>query len=136
MSTAAAVPTTHELEGDDAFETLRQVGRLRLLRDSFVRFRYADGFSHARALAFQFMLTLVPALIAAVGLARVVGQHELSEIVEQTIRDLAPGPAGDTLTRAIQADAGGSGKTALIAGLAITIVAGATTMGQIERGAN
>jgi YihY family inner membrane protein len=137
LSTAAAVPSMHDLEGDDAFETLREVGRLRLLRDSFVRFRYADGFSHARALAFQFMLTLVPALIAAVGLARVLGQPEVSEIVSQTIRDLAPGPAGDTLTRAIDARGDGdSGETALVAGLAITVVSGATTMGQIERGAN
>jgi hypothetical protein len=53
MSTAATVPETHgELEGDDAFEMARGIGLRALLRDSFVRFRYADGFSHSRALAF------------------------------------------------------------------------------------
>jgi hypothetical protein len=46
MSIAATVPETRgELEGDDAFETARAIGLRALLRDSFVRFRYADGFS-------------------------------------------------------------------------------------------
>ncbi len=139
MSTAASVPETHDLEGDDAFETLREVGRLQLLRDSFVRFRYADGFSHARALAFQFVLTMVPALIAVVGLARVLGQPNVSDVLAQTISDLAPGPAGETLTRSLSSssrESGEAGETALLAGLAITIVSGATAMGQIERGSN
>ena len=68
MSTAATVPETRDLEGDDAVETLRAVGFGGLLGDSLMRFRLADGFSHSRALAFQFTLTLVPALIALVGL--------------------------------------------------------------------
>ena len=41
----------------------------RLLLDSFVRFRYADGFSHSRALAFQVALSVVPFLLALSGLA-------------------------------------------------------------------
>src|SRR5207244_2778759 len=45
MSTATSVPETFELEGDDALRTLRRTGLLRLLRDSYLRFRYADGFS-------------------------------------------------------------------------------------------
>jgi hypothetical protein len=53
MSTAAAVPLTHDLEGDDAVETLRSAGLRSLLRESLMRFRFADGFSHSRALAFQ-----------------------------------------------------------------------------------
>src|SRR5205085_1975837 len=69
MSTATSVPPTVGLEGDDAFETLRATGRRRLLLDAFDRFRAADGFSHARALGFQFTLTLVPALTTVVGLA-------------------------------------------------------------------
>ena len=70
MSTATAVPQTRgELEGDEALETLRQTGRRRLLIDSLHRFRAADGFSHSRALAFQATLTMLPALIAIVGLA-------------------------------------------------------------------
>ena len=137
MSTAATVPETRDLEGDDAVETLRAVGIAGLLSDSLMRFRLADGFSHSRALAFQFTLTLVPALIALVGLAHELGQENFSRILTQTIGDLAPGPAGELLTQAISRDAAGdSGGTALFFGLVAALVAGATAMGQIERGSN
>ena len=138
MSTAATVPVTRELdlEGDDAAETLRDCGVRHLLRDSFRRFRYADGFSHARALAFAFVLTLLPALIAIVGFANELGQEDFSAILSQTFRDLAPGPAGETLTSAIEQGSDGGGGTALFVGLVAAIVAGTTAMGQIERGAN
>jgi len=71
-------PTRCELEGDDALHTLRRTGRRRLLVDSIVRFRAADGFSHSRALAFQFTLTLPPAVIAVVGLAAALGQEDFT----------------------------------------------------------
>ena len=45
MSTATRVPETHELEGDDALNALRRTGWGRLAKDSFQRFRTADGFS-------------------------------------------------------------------------------------------
>ena len=137
MSTAATVPPTHDLEGDEALETLRTVGLRQLLGDSLLRFRYADGFSHSRALAFQFVLTLLPALIAVVGLARELGQESFSRIVSLTVRDLAPGPAGEVLTQAIdQGAAGESGGTALLFGLTAALISGVTAMGQIERGSN
>ena len=59
-----------------------------------MRFRFADGFSHSRALAFQFILTLLPSLIAVVGLASVLGQDTFSEVMTGTVEDIAPGPAG------------------------------------------
>ena len=137
MSTAATVPETHgELEGDDAFETARGAGLGALLRDSFVRFRYADGFSHSRALAYQFALTLIPALIAIVAVGHAVGQRELGEVIAQTFRELAPGPAGDVLTQAIEQGEEDDSETALVLGLITALIAGATAMGQIERGAN
>jgi YihY family inner membrane protein len=137
VSTASSVPVTRDLEGDDAIETLRATGLRELLCDSLVRFRYADGFSHSRALAFQFTLTIVPALIAFVGFAHELGQEDFSRIVSQTIRDLAPGPAGEAVTQAIdQGSSDDSGGTALLFGLAAAVVAGVTAMGQIERGAN
>ena len=136
MSTATKVPETRGLEGDDAFETVRTTGVGRLLRDSFVRFRYADGFSHARALAFQFTLTLIPALIAIVALGNAAGERELGEVISQTFRDLAPGPAGEVLTQATDQGSEDSGETALTLGLIAALFAGATAMGQIERGAN
>ncbi len=140
MSTAAYVPTTRDLEGDDAIETLRGIGLRRLLGDAFMRFRFADGFSHSRALAFQFTLTLLPALIAVVGFARVLEQEKFSRILTQTLNDIAPGPASELLTQAFEQGASsaatGSGKTALALGMLVAIVSAATAMGQIERGAN
>ena len=47
MSTASEVPETRdlELEGDEARETLRNLGVATLLKRAALRFRYADGFS-------------------------------------------------------------------------------------------
>ena len=75
MSTTTKVPQTRtmsgeELSADDAWRTLRRTGTGTLLRDAFVRLRYGDGFSYARALALQMALTAMPGLIALVGLAQ------------------------------------------------------------------
>jgi YihY family inner membrane protein len=140
VTTATSVPPTHgELEGDDAYETLRRTGRRRLVADSATRFRAADGFSHSRALAFQFTLTLLPALIAVVGLAAALGQDDFTRIVRDTIQDLTPGAPGEILTDALRhgSESGHeSGETALAAGGLAAIVAGMSAMGQVERGAN
>lgn len=141
MTTAAAVPHTHgELEGDEALETLRRRGRRRLLADSITRFRAGDGFSHSRALAFQITLTLLPALIAVVGLAETLGQDTFRRVVQETVSTLAPGAAGDLLTEALQQGTTSarqeSGETALVAGFFAALLAGTTAMAQVERGAN
>jgi len=141
VTTAAPVPATQgELEGDDALKTLRDTGTRKLIADSIVRFRAADGFSHSRALGFQFTLTLLPALIAVVGLASALDIQSFTDVVRQTIRELAPGSAGEILTDALRQGTRSarheSGETALIAGLIAAIVAGTSSMGQVERGAN
>ena len=138
MSTAATVPVTHDLdlEGDDAVETLRSVGTAKLLQRAFMRFRYADGFSHSRALAFQFILTLLPGVIAVVGFARVLGQNTFTEVLTTTVEDTAPGPAGQVLTQALEQGSDDPGVAALVFGLVAAIIAAAGALGQIERGAN
>ncbi len=141
MTTAAAVPPTRgELEGDEAFETLRRAGRRRLFADSVTRFRAADGFSHSRALAFQITLTLLPALIAVVGLAAALDQDDFRLVVQDTVQTLAPGAAGEILTDALRQGSASarreSGETALVAGAIAAAVAGTTAMAQVERGAN
>src|SRR3712207_1822848 len=137
MTTASAVPVTRdELEGDEALETLRDVGRRQLLVDSITRFRAADGFSHSRALAFQATLTLLPALIAIVGLAATLDQDGFARVVEETLREVAPGPVGDILTEALTQGSRSSGEAALVGGALAALVAGTTAMAQIERGAN
>ncbi|HEV2061559.1 MAG TPA: YihY/virulence factor BrkB family protein [Solirubrobacteraceae bacterium] len=142
MTTASAVPTTRgeELEGDEALETLRSVGRRRLAVDAVTRFRAADGFSHSRALAFQFTLTLLPALIALVGFAAALDQESVTRTVRATVSALAPGAAGEILTDALRQGSSAAsrenGETALAGGLAAAVIAGTTAMAQLERAAN
>jgi YihY family inner membrane protein len=141
VTTARSVPVTRdELEGDEALETLREIGRRRLVVDSVDRFRAADAFSHSRALAFQFTLTLLPALIALVGLAAALDQEDVTRTVRATIESLAPGAAGEILTDALRQGTSAArrenGETALLGGGLAALVAGTTAMAQIERGAN
>jgi YihY family inner membrane protein len=142
MTTASAVPVTREepLEGDEAFETLRRTGRRRLALDAVARFRAADGFSHSRALAFQTTLTLLPAVIAIVGLAAALDVESFTNVVRATIAQLAPGAVGDIFTDALRQGTSAarqeSGETALAGGAIAAAIAGTTAMAQVERGAN
>jgi YihY family inner membrane protein len=139
MSTATLVPETYELDGDDALQTLRRTGWRQLVKDSFVRFRYADGFSHCRALAFQITLALLPGIIAAVGLATLLHAEHFRDVLRQTATRLAPGPAGDVIATAVrhgQHAVGGGARAALVFGLLVALVSATTAMGQVERGAN
>jgi YihY family inner membrane protein len=139
MSTAARVPETFELTGDDARETLAHTGRWRLLRDSFVRLRAADGFSHSRSIAYLGSLVLVECTIALVGLAAAAGQQGVGSVINRTFHGIFPGPAGRVLTTSVhQAEAAGaSGQTAGIAfGLIGGLIVATTLFGQMERGLN
>ena len=139
MSTAASVPETYELEGDDALRTLRLTGWAKLAKDSFQRFRAADGFSHTRALAFQVTLALLPAVIATVGLATAVQASRFRQLVVQTVDRLAPGPAGQLITEAVEQGAKSAargGILALVLGALAALASATVAMGQIERGAN
>lgn len=80
MTTARTVPVTTEMDGDeldgeDAWKMARKVGLTRLVVDSFVRFRYGDGFTNSRALALQGALAVVPFLLALTGLAADIDQE-------------------------------------------------------------
>jgi uncharacterized BrkB/YihY/UPF0761 family membrane protein len=139
MSTATRVPETHQLEGDDALNALRRTGWGPLAKDSFQRFRAADGFSHARALAFQITFTLLPAIIAVVGLATILHAAKFRDILRHTVTRLAPGPAGDIVVAAFkqgERTVGGGARAALLFGAVATLISAATAMGQVERGAN
>jgi YihY family inner membrane protein len=139
MSTAAKVPETWELTGDDARKTLLDTGRRQLLKDSFVRLRAADGFSHSRSLAFVTSLVLVQGLIALVGFAAAFGDVRMSREIVAAIESAIPGPAGQVLTDAVeQAREVGANRRylPLLLGLLGTLVTGMTAMGQIERGFN
>jgi YihY family inner membrane protein len=139
VSTATRVPETWELTGDDARKTLLATGRLRLVRDAFIRFRYADGFSHARSLAFAISLVLLQGLIALVGFAAAFGDLQISRTIVDTIQTAMPGLAGELLTDAVkQANEVGSHNRylPLLLGLGGTAITGATALGQVERALN
>lgn len=139
MSTATSVPETYQLEGDDALETLRRTGWARLAKDAFLRFRFADGSSHSRALAFQVTLTLLPGMIATMGLATTLRAKQVSKLVKDITDRIAPGPAGDIFLTALRQGekaTSGGGKVALVLGLLASLVSATFAMAQVERGAN
>ncbi len=139
MSTAQLVPETWELDGDDARLVLREARFTRLLADSLRRMRAADGVSHSRSLALAIILTVVPGVIAVVGLATVLGSGDFREGVAELINAVSPGQSGDVLTAAIRQGSTTSadhGILPLIFGAIAMVVSGTTFFGQIERGAN
>jgi len=139
VSTATPVPETWQLTGDDARELLRSSGRRRILRDAFVRLRVADGFSHARSLAYATSLVFVQAIIALIGLAVAVGNGSFSRVVVRTLQAAVPGPGGDLLTDAVsQAHRAGIAHryAGLVFGLVGALITGSTLLGQLERGLN
>jgi YihY family inner membrane protein len=127
-----------ELSADDAWHTLRRHGGWHLLRDAFVRFRYGDGFSHSRALAFQLCLAVVPFLIALTGLISDLGVESGGRVVADTVIALTPGASADVVRDLLgEGDrTEDAGELALVLGLLTGLVALTTTMAQIERGAN
>ena len=139
MSVAQRVPETWELTGDDAREALRTTGRRALVRDAFVRFRAADGFSHARSLAFVISLLIVQGVIVLVGVAAALGDTDVSATIVRSIKEAAPGPAGKALTDAVFRAyvTGRSGQYLVLALVGVAALVTATTlMGQVERALN
>ncbi|MGI5522550.1 YihY/virulence factor BrkB family protein [Micromonospora sp. CA-259024] len=143
MSSTRIVPETRlmadeELSADDAWHTLRRQGGWHLLRDAFIRFRYGDGFSHARAFALQLCLAVVPFLIALTGLISELGVEEGGQVVADTVLALTPGQSADVVAELLGEGerVEDAGELALTLGLLTGLVALTTTMAQIERGAN
>lgn len=127
-----------ELSADDAWHTLRRHGGWHLLRDAFLRFRYGDGFSHARAFALQLCLAVVPFLIALTGLITDLGAREGGQVVADTVMALTPG-VSDPVVEDLLTDRERTedvGEVALVLGLLTGLVALTMAMAQVERGAN
>lgn len=139
MGQVVTVPETFSLTGDDARTTLREAHWQTVLRQAFARLRAADGFSHARALAFALSLLMIEGIVIMVGLAVATGSSAFARTVVDVIEGSVPGPAGQVLTSAVrQAQETGSSHqyTALVIGLVAVLVTGATAMGQVERSCN
>lgn len=143
MSSVTRVPQTclmaeADLSAEDARETLRHYGSWHLVRDAFIRFRYGDGFSHARALGLQLTLAVIPLGIAFVGLTGVLHAESIRETLREVLLRITPGTSDEVVRRTLdQGVQSGTGSTvALWAGLAIALYALTLAMGQVERGAN
>ncbi len=128
------------LSADDAWHTVRRYGLGHLLATAFVRFRYGDGFSHARAFALQLALAAVPLVIAGAGLATALGGESLGEVVARTVVAISPGSSD-----ALVADVVGAGEdderseraeVVVALGLITAFAAATSAFAQLERGAN
>ncbi|QGZ47589.1 hypothetical protein GPZ77_03550 [Streptomyces sp. QHH-9511] len=146
MGSAVRVPQTRdmageELSGDEAWVALRRYGGRKLLTDAFLRFRYADGFSHSRALAFQVALAVVPFVIALVGVASTLHSDGIGRTVELTLTQIAPGASSALIEDVLAAgrrSAGTdvAGAVAMWLGLGFAVLSLVSAMAQIERGTN
>jgi YihY family inner membrane protein len=122
----------------DRARRLLSSGVWQLLKSAFVRFRYGDGFSHARAIALQMCLSLIPLAIALIGLADTLGHRTTGTIASQIVLRLTPGHGDvvDGLVQQVQRRPGDAGQIALWLGLVTALVSLTTAMAQVERGAN
>ncbi|MEV4528431.1 YihY/virulence factor BrkB family protein [Streptosporangium sp. NPDC049304] len=129
-----------ELSADHAWAALREYGRWHLVRDSFSRFRYGEGMTNARALAFQICLSIIPGAIALVGLSSVIKQEHLGEVLELVLSKLAPGAGVEAVKDVLSDSHRQAGRTggaiALWLGLATAVSSLTSAMAQVERGAN
>jgi YihY family inner membrane protein len=128
-----------QLSADDAWHTVRRYGLGHLLATGFLRFRYGDGFSHARAFGLQLALATVPLVIAGAGLSAALGVESFAEVVARTVVALSPGSSDALVADVVE---GGSeegsdqGEVVVALGLATAFVAATSAFAQLERGAN
>jgi YihY family inner membrane protein len=127
-----------ELSADDAWPTARHHGLRTLLAGAFVRFRYGDGFSHARAFALQLALATVPLVIAGAGLATAIGARSFAEVVARTVVAISPGDSDALVADVVNTDDEGTERAEVIVvlGLATAFLAATSAFAQLERGAN
>ena len=128
-----------QLTADDAWHTVRRYGAKSLLAAAFVRFRYGDGFSHARAFGMQLALAAVPLVIAGAGLATALGVESFAEVVARTVVALSPGSSDALLAQVVEggSDEGSErGEVVVVLGLVTAFVAATSAFAQLERGAN
>ena len=102
MSTASRVPETWELTGDDARKALLEHRADAPVRDAFLRLRDADGFSHARSLAFVDGARARPGPDRRSSASRRRSALEVSRVIVDTIQTAMPGLAGELLTDAVR----------------------------------
>ena len=146
MTTARTVPVTTEMDGDelDAEDAWRagppDRARRRFVVDSFVRFRYGDGFTNCRALALQAALAVVPFMLALTGLAADIDEERPAAGARPARSRRSPPARGDQRRAGQRGDRPavqrGRGRDRAGVGLFFALLSMTTAMGQVERGSN
>ncbi|MEJ3657348.1 YihY/virulence factor BrkB family protein [Actinomycetes bacterium KLBMP 9759] len=144
MSSVRVVPETELMSGelltaDHAWQTVRKYGLRHLLGSAFLRFRYGDGFSHARAFGLQLALAAVPLVIAGAGLATALGVESIAEVVARTVVAISPGTSDALVAEVVGGgnDEGSErGEIVTVLGLVTAFLAATSAFAQLERGAN
>lgn len=144
MTTAKTVPVTRDMSGDeldaeDAWHSIRRHGLRRLTVDAFMRFRFGDGFTNARALAMQMALSVVPFMIGLTGLSADLDVDRAARVLARTVSQISPGGRqGDVLSHAVSPGSSSerAGELALWFGIVFGLVSMTVALGQIERGTN
>ena len=141
MSSVSRVPDASEDTGGpvsarEAWAGVRAQGVRAVASELATRFRYGDGFSHARALAFQLALAALPLVIAVIGLAGAWDALTVRLVLSQTILQLTPGASDALLRRTLPSDDTSLGVVGLLLAGVSAMVALTTAMAQVERGAN
>jgi len=128
------------LSADDAWETVRRYHLGQLFSTAFVRFRYGDGFSHARAFALQLALAAVPLIIAGAGLATAMGAESFAEVVARTVVAISPGSSDALVQQVVSGDTGEErseqAEVVVVLALLTAFLAATSAFAQLERGAN
>ena len=144
VTTATTVPVTTDMDGDelnaeDAWHTVRRHGLKALFVESFLRFRFGDGFTNSRALGLQMALSLLPFLLALTGLAAGTDDGRAAQVVARTVTALTPGSEdAKAINAALRPGESGDdvGDVALGLGLAFALASMTTALAQVERGSN
>lgn len=134
---AQPIPETRDLDSEDAWRTLRRARYFPLLKKSMNRFREADGFSYARAVALQVVLTFFPALIFFVAVAVWMDSAVLKSSIESIVATVTPGSTSEFLQQTVeegQQNARGNMWAILLGGVT-ALISGAVGMSQVQLGA-
>lgn len=136
LSTANFVPEVAAISG--ASSPAGEIGFRHILGEGMSRFRAADATSFSRALAFQIVLSAIPALIAVVAISTRLGEGSFQDLVLSILESAAPGATGDILRSAVRQGSDAASASLLVIGAAVAtvLVSGTAGMLQLERGAN
>ncbi len=109
----------------------------KVLAGSLREFKKDELTDRAAALTYYGVLALFPALLALVSLLGITGKSTTNKVLDN-LKELAPGPARDILTRAVQQLQGSTGIGSLVAivGLVVAIWSASGYVAAFMRAAN